>query len=290
VGQFLDVAYRVLRERREPLTAKAITEIARTSGYLTTKGKTPGQTMKSKLSTDILKKGDTSLFMRSGKAMFALREWKGNISEHVADRFQKALFDEDIIVFPAQILPCYIPTVGLYQGQLDSRGLTGSFRNMRRRDAEDDPSVIQLISVFVLRYQSKFLTYKRTKRLPESRLHGFYSLAFGGHLNPDDIPPLFDLFAPEQSLAWLMRELREEVRLLPGVISSVNYRGLLYDNSRPVSKQHLGIVYEVSVNSSQFEIGERGFLMDAKYESAEAIHARLTEFENWSVILLKELE
>jgi predicted NUDIX family phosphoesterase len=161
---------------------------------------------------------------------------------------------------------------------------------MRRRDAEDDPGVIQLVSVFVLRYEGKFLTYKGTKRLPESRLHGYYSLAFGGHLNPDDIPPLMDMFSPEQSFPWLERELREEVRLDPAVISRINYRGLLYDDSRPVSKQHLGIVYEITTNSSKFEIGERGFLIDAKYESVDSIRARLDEFENWSLLLLKELE
>jgi hypothetical protein len=91
VGQSLDAAYQVLRERGEPLTAQAITKIALDSGYLRTKGKTPWQTMKSKLSTNILTKGDTSLFMRSGKAMFALREWKGDVAEHVADRFQSSL-------------------------------------------------------------------------------------------------------------------------------------------------------------------------------------------------------
>jgi predicted NUDIX family phosphoesterase len=133
-------------------------------------------------------------------------------------------------------------------------------------------------------------TYKRTRRLPESRLHDCYSLAFGGHLNPDDDPGLFNFFSPSQSYPWLERELREEVKLEKGAIRSFDYLGLLYDDSRPVSKQHLGIAYEIHLNTEEYTIGERGFLMDAKFESAGQIRERLNEFENWSILLLNRLE
>jgi len=289
VGKFLNVAYRVLREQNKPLSAQQITEIAMGAGYLATQGQTPSQTMKSKLSTDILQKGESSLFMRSEQATFALREWGEQLNEYVADRYQKALFDEDIIVFPASILRRHVPAIGLYRGPVDSTDLLSQFRPMRRRIAEDDPSVIQLVSVFVLRLRDEFLTYKRTKRLPESRLHDYYSLAFGGHLNPDDNPGLFNILDPQESYPWLERELHEEVKLPRGGIESFEYRGLLYDDSRPVSRQHIGIVYEIFLASDAFRIGERGFLMDAKFETAGKIRERLGDFENWSVILLNEL-
>src|SRR5208283_618276 len=126
-------------------------------------GQTPSQTMKAKLSIDILKKGTDSLFKRSEKGRFALREWAG-IQEHVADRFTKALFDEDIVVFPTALRSAFIPLIGLYDGRLDSQALLAECYPMRRRLAEEDPSVIQLVSVFIVRHESKYLTYKRTKR------------------------------------------------------------------------------------------------------------------------------
>jgi predicted NUDIX family phosphoesterase len=243
--------------------------------------------MKAKLSVDILRKGMRSLFKRSEKGRFALREWS-DVQEHVADRYQKALFDEDIVVFPAELRPTYVPNIGLNAAPLDSEGLLAECYPMRRRTAEDDPTVIQLISVFVVQHASKFLTYKRSKRLPESRLHGFYSVAFGGHLNPEDVLHMFNIFDPQQSEAWLDRELREELRLEEkgNRVTSMNYVGLLYDDSQPVSRQHLGLVYKVMLASDQYDIGERGFLMDSKFESLAEIRGRLSEFENWSILLV----
>lgn len=288
MGIFLKAAYEVLQAARKPLSAREITELARNSGLLDSSGKTPWQTMKSKLSTNILDQGDHSVFMRSAKGAFALREWRKSYPEHVADRYQKALFDEDIVVFPALSLSKYVPGVGLYTGEFDRTALLDECRPMRRRDAEEDFSVIQLVSVFVIRYRDRYLTYKRTKRLPESRLHGVYSIGFGGHLNPSDLLPLLNIFDPAVGVPLLERELREEIKFESLGPTAILYRGLLYDNSREVSKQHLGLTYEVVTESDHFEIGERGFLMDAKYETLDEMRQRRHDFENWSLLLLEE--
>src|SRR5207249_12066340 len=88
MGDFLTAAYQVLKMKGSPLTATEITSAAVESNLLDSHGLTPWQTMKSKLSTDILNRGDKSKFMRSDAGRFALREWKGTIAEHVADRYQ----------------------------------------------------------------------------------------------------------------------------------------------------------------------------------------------------------
>jgi predicted NUDIX family phosphoesterase len=288
VGVFLKAAYEVLHITRKPLTAPESVEAARARGLLKTSGKTPEQTMKSKLATNILTNGDHSPFMRAAKGRFALREWKGAYPEHIADRYQKALFDEDIIVFPATSLRRYVPVDGLHRGNFDKRELYNECRPMRRREAEENFAVIQLVSVFIIRYNDQYLTYKRTKRLPESRLHGVYSLGFGGHLNPSDLLPLLNIFDPTVGLPLLERELREEVKFESLGSTAISYRGLIYDTSREVSKQHLGLVYDVFASSPAFEIGERGFLMNPKYETIEEINRRRDDFENWSLLLIDE--
>jgi predicted NUDIX family phosphoesterase len=288
IGIFLDSAYKVLARERRPLSVQEITEIALQEHFLSTDGATPWQTMKAKLSVDILQHRERSLFMRSDKAKFALREWSHAYKEHIADRYQKALFDEDIVVFPSESLRTYVPSVGVYSGSFDHDALLSECFPMRRREAEEDISVIQLVSVFLVRYDGRLLTYKRTKRLPESRLHGYYSVAFGGHLNPDDVLHLFNIFDASQAHAWLVRELHEELRIGKGHLGEIAYRGLLYDDSREVSKQHLGLVYDVNLKSEQYTIGERGFLMDSKFETIDEICARIDQFENWSVMLVRE--
>ena len=288
MGVFLKAAYEVLHITRKPLTAPEIVETARALGLLATSGRTPEQTMKSKLATNILTNGDRSPFMRAAKGRFALRTWKDEYPEHIADRYQKALVDEEIVVFPATSLRRYVPIDGLYRGSFDEKELYNECRPMRRREAEEDFSVIQLVSVFVIRYGDQYLKYKRTKRLPESRLHGVYSLGFGGHLNTTDLSPLWNIFDPALGLPLLERELREEVKFESLGSADISYRGLIYDTSREVSKQHLGLVYHVVASSPEFEIGERGFLMSPKYETIEEISQRRDDFENWSLLLIDE--
>jgi len=288
VGQFLKAAYDVLKKENRALSALEIAEIALRDGTLRSDGKTPSQTMKSKLSTEILRRGVGSPFMRVAKGKFALREWGDLVAEHVADRFQKALFDEDIVVFPTTSLRKYVRVPGLYSGAFDHGALVSECQPMRRREAEESFEVIQLVSVFIVRNESRFLTYKRTKRLPENRLHGFYSISFGGHLNPNDIKPLLNIFDPDLATPLLLRELGEELRLAYDNVPVLEYRGLLYDDSREVSRQHLGVTYDVTLPDAGFEIGERGFLVDAKFESLDQVLARKSEFENWSVLLMEE--
>lgn len=290
VGHFLDVAHEILSEVGHPLSAKELTEMGLEKRILKTRGETPYQTMKSKLSTDILAKRSRSAFMRTEKGLFGLRIWKSEMgkSEFVAARFKKALLDEDAVVFPAASLPKYIKRPGLHIGVLgNSRELLNECRPMLRRKAEEDFSVVQLVSVFILRFGSRYLTYKRTKRLPESRLHHVYSMFFGGHLTPEDAITLFNIFQPKDGEALLIRELSEEVRFAENEFPTPIYKGFLYDPSRDVSSQHLGIVFDVFLKTDKYEIGERGFLMDPKFESLDEIEDRTGDFENWSVLIAR---
>ncbi len=286
MGDYLRAAFLVLSEAEEALGPKEIVAEALRRGFLETEGLTPHQTMKSKLSTDILEKGPDSLFMRSEAGKFTLRARVGQVQEHVAPRFKKALFDEDIVVFKSELLGRYVRGTGLTSEGLNTKELLAETFPMRRREAEEDFQVIQLVSFYIVTYKKRYLTYKRTKRLPESRLHGFYSIGFGGHLNPDDIPVLFNFADPSQALMFILRELQEE--LLLDENPDLRFRGLIYDDSREVSRQHLGLVYDVSLRSENFRIGERGFLMDAKFETLEQIRGRIGEFENWSAKLVLE--
>lgn len=288
MGHFLNVAKLVLEEKKTPLTSTEIVNLAMAKGLLVSRGRAPEEIMKSKLSTDILRQKSESDFMRTEKGKFALRSWGTKFDEYIANRFKKALLDEQIAVFPAGSLRKYITTKGLTLASLEnSKQLIAESRLMIRRLAELDTSVIQLISVFVVHHGDRYLTYKRAKHLPEDRLHGFYSAIFGGHLNLSDILPLFDVFASRNVDLQPVRELKEELRLPPTEFPLIKYKGLLYDDSRDVSRQHLGIVYDVSLQSESYEIGERGFLIDPKFETLSEIDSRIEEFENWSVTIIE---
>lgn len=286
MGIFLDAAYKILKAENRPLSAKELTDKALQQGLLKSSGKTPRQTMKSKISTDILKNKERSSFKRTSSGKFALREWKEE--EYHAPRFKKSLFDEDILVFNRKYLSELVDKNGLKLADLDL--IFNLFNEIcypiRRRNAEENNNVVQLVSVFIVRYDDKYLTFKRTKRLPESRLHGFYSIGFGGHISPNDLIPLFNVFDPKSQSTFIVRELSEELKLK--CTPAIKFRGLLYDNSMPVSRIHLGVVYDVFLEDIDYEIGERGFLMDPKFENIETINKRINDFENWSKIIIRE--
>jgi predicted NUDIX family phosphoesterase len=284
---FLDAAAAVLASAASPMTPAEIVKTATELGLLQSSGATPAQTMKAKLSTNILRQREQSRFMRTSKNQFALRSSGGVDKEYVADRYQKALLNEEIVVFSREILERFVPDEGLRRLDSEtSQELLSHTFPMQRRVAEEDFSVIQLVSQFLVRMDGRIATYKRTKRLPESRLHGVFSLLFGGHLNPDDVPPLFSIFDPDAGPMFIQRELSEELRFSRE--PRLTLVGVIYDTSRDVSRQHLGVLYDVDVDSgTTVEIGERGFLQQLRFETPQEILDRLGDFENWSELVLK---
>ena len=122
MAKYLEAAAIVLGEAQEPLTAEEITRRALDSGVLVSQGKTPSQTMKSKLSTDILRRRDRSIFMRADQGLFALRYWKSDLDEYIAPRFKKALLDEQAVVFDVALLETYGIAVGLSEMHLRTAG------------------------------------------------------------------------------------------------------------------------------------------------------------------------
>lgn len=288
MGIFLDAAYKVLKKADEPLSAIEITKRALERNILVTSGKTPQQSMKARLSTDILRNKDSSLFKRTKAGKFALREWDDK--EFIAPRHKKAIIDEDIAVFDKKHLSDLVDGRGIFYKDLDF--ISDMFNKICfphvRKDAEKNENLIQLVSVFITKYKDKYLTFKRTKRLPENRLHGFYSIGFGGHITHEELMPLLgsNIFNPDYSGLFIIRELSEELKLT--YTPTIKYRGLIYDDSREVSKIHIGIIYDVVLENSNFEIGERGFLIDPKFEDIQCINDRKDDFENWSHMIIKE--
>lgn len=286
---FLAAAYEVLQGTGRPMTAAEIVHAARAGGLIETAGKTPVKTLNARLSVDILRLKLASRFMRSDGSRFALREWSASVQERIAPRRSIALIDEQILAFEASSLRRFIDKDGFKRGDDTHLRLLSSCFSVKRAEAERRFDIIQLISVYVVRFYQEFLTYKRSKRLPEGRLHNTYSCFFGGHLTESDLMPLFRFTDPEQALFLLDRELSEELRL-PNKPERMDFRGLLYDPRTEVSKQHMGVVFSVDVRNKQFEIGEKGFLTDAKFESVAQMRGRLSDFENWSEYLIdKEL-
>ena len=148
---------------------------------------------------------------------------------------------EDVLCVPrATIFPD-----GAWHG-LVTRGLERILRTVNasseyrpRSDVEDEPDLQQIIPYCVVHHphDDTYLITRRLRRSSEKRLHHLYSLGIGGHVNPGDGE------AGDPVVGGLRREWAEEIRCsspaTARLVAAIN------DDSSPVSRVHLGLVFLV---------------------------------------------
>ena len=151
-----------------------------------------------------------------------------------------------------------------------------------RGEAEEDPSLKQLIPYVVVTSGDKILHYRRGSGSGETRLLKKGSVGIGGHINDGDgLGEAFDSAAYQRAL---MRELQEELSLGSAFIERP--LALLNDDTNPVGAVHLGIVHqchlaEPEVTANEEAIAELGFL------SREELAERNDQLESWSQLVLE---
>lgn len=154
----------------------------------------------------------------------------------------------------------------------------GLFR--KRSELEEDPSFKQLIPYGVISHNGSYYLFRRTSGQTEKRLLNQLHLGVGGHMNPGGTGVL-----DEQYLAGeLKREFFEEVRLFNGcTIENIAFIGFINDDSIPVSRVHLGLLYEIRVSDKYVAIHETD-KMKAEWVAKADLPAYYDRMETWTRI------
>lgn len=158
-----------------------------------------------------------------------------------------------------------------------------------RDDAETKPEFKQVIPYIVVRcldatvLEPRYLLTQRTDKQQETRLHNLFSIGQGGHINGLDFEGTID---DQPILNGLMREIREEFELAE-TVSCVPV-GIINDNSNDVGKVHLGLVYVLTVKTSDFKVAETGKHI-SRWATYAELQAVLPDMENWSKILMNQM-
>src|SRR2546423_243889 len=118
-----------------------------------------------------------------------------------------------------------------------------------RAEVENDPTFQQIIPYVVFRHGDRYFLTHRLRASSEKRLRKQYSLGVGGHINPGDLEG-----AGDPILDGLKREWEEEV-VYDGRFEA-RLLGFLNEDSSPVSKVHLGVVFVVDGDSPNIRIRE----------------------------------
>jgi len=191
--------------------------------------------------------------------------------------------EELVFTFPTDELWKLLPykKKGLIRGKsevLKKIVLNGLF--LKRSQAEEDPSFKQIISYAIISNEDSFYLFKRTSGQTEKRLHNKFSLGVGGHMNPDDSPE-----SKEQYLMGeLRRELSEEVKLLNGcLIEDIEFIGFINDDTIPVGRVHIGLLYNIHVSNKEVYINETD-KMTAEWIEKSDLAEFYGRMETWSKI------
>lgn len=159
---------------------------------------------------------------------------------------------------------------------------TCTFRS--RPECELEPEWKQIIPYVVVRVptdQQLVLTYYRSQLAGEKRLRGLRSIGFGGHLEPADLS-----LEPGCPLRPALRQcaLREaEEEGVPADNGLLSFRGFVNYDRTEVGRVHFGVVYELTLLSTELVIADPEILSPRFLPWATLDR---TEFEDWSKRIL----
>ena len=151
---------------------------------------------------------------------------------------------------------------------------------MPRRDVEEDPGYQQIIPYGVFRHGDRYLLTKRLKASTEKRLRHLYSLGVGGHINPEDLAggdPVSD---------GMRREWEEEV-VYAGALEA-RALGLIHEESAPVGRVHLGVVFLLEGDTAEIAIRETEKL-SGQLLTLDEMRIHYLEMESWSQLVYDRL-
>jgi len=164
--------------------------------------------------------------------------------------------DELVFAFPTEELWNLLTykEQGLIHGSTDILKIIvrkGLFRN--RQELEEDLSFKQIIPYGVISCKDSFYLFKRSPGQTEKRLHNKFTLGAGGHMNPGNSKEPEEQFIIDE----LKRELFEEVKLLNGCrVEDIEFIGFINDDTIPVGRVHLGLLYNIRVSDKNVVINE----------------------------------
>lgn len=278
---------KVLEEAGKPMSAKAIVNALEQCGDQAPGGETPWKTVGARLSVDI-RSNPRSKFMRVGRGLYALAAWHDMAAIDVPARRISPL-DEDILVVERQAFD-----------QLTARKKTGHLHDVHYRDllakarpihrmlAEKDHQLVQLIPSFLVFEGDCVLSFRRTRKTPEQRLHDSYSIVFGGHLQAEDSPALFADDNQEVE-RFLFRELHEELGFTPPLRHS-RYLGVLHLTDTAFESQHAGVVFVIDLQTgTQVESREPGYHSSLRFINWGSITDSPVIEDRWSAACIAHI-
>lgn len=234
-----------------------------------------------------------------------LTERKTTVSERITELLHFPELAEDnrlVLAVLKEGLPPYLQDSGYHQTPsneyaADTLGViqkAGCFFGPRDL-LEISPVLRQVIPYTVIRWKDKILTYTRTPKGGEQRLHNKISVGFGGHIEINDANPEMTRIAADQRFDLestlreaAHREVREEIGDIGAKVKRRNWTGFIIENAGLVNQCHIGLVnvweleddFDVKSLQAEDAVGHLRFLRPREVYMSLGV-------EPWSMHFLK---
>jgi len=303
-SEFLIVAKRLMETEKRAMSPRELVDLAQKQQIFSDDiaGKTPHQTMKSKLSVHIRRFGERSPFVRTKPGRFYLRALlDGGSATFEAKPVRPPKSSERVLAYKAEELDQIttwqgLRTVWRHAARTIFSRLEPFYRP--RFDVEQDNTFTQALTYIMVKRGKSLLAYRRgTYNRVDKFLRGAYCVGFGGHVTEEDLD-LFNL-GTMGIYQCAARELAEEIRLPAVDIQRLGRReglkviGIINDDSTDVGRRHVAFVMQYEVSSDSYwdrpERGEKA-ITQLRWISADPPGPILLwNFEYWSQLCLREL-
>lgn len=302
-SEFLIVAQRLMEIEKRPISARELVDLGHKRQLFSDNvaGKTPYQTMKSKLSVHIRRFGNASPFVRTSPGCFYLRALlNGGDTPFDTKPVRPPASREKVLAYKTSELDLISTWQGVQKKwkKISSEMFTRLTPHyVHRFDVEQDNSLTQILTYVLVRRGDAILAYRRgTYNRVDRFLQGAFCVGFGGHVVEMDLS-LFSM-STMGIYECAERELMEELHLPHMDVArlrrheGLNVVGIINDDSSEVGRRHLAFVmqYEVSQDPSwnRPQRGEKAITQLRWISARDPGRVWLWNFEYWSQLCLRE--
>ncbi len=279
--------------------------------------RTPQKSMQARLSMEIVRNGDDSTFVRTGKGVFFLRELLGDgytgkandgylgltptgeLKPYRARPRRPRQTTENVLVIPGAACREILNFQGLKQGTKHhlERLVCSGVKHIARTTAEETEEFKQVITYVLVTHKKHVLSFRRGRFNRAAQfLRGSLCIGFGGHVTDEDYS-LFtaeDFGIKENAIRELMEEVKVEELETTILAERLQFIGLINDNSTSLGRKHLAVVYQYEVPERDWgrwkdASGHELSINELRWIDTEAESVNLVEFEYWSQLCWRTL-
>lgn len=305
---YLWVAEQIIRTHERPLSAAEMVTFAQADGLFssTMYSRTPQKSMQARLSLEIIRNKDSSIFVRTAKGRFYLRDFLISNSDYddvpafhpdrplftvyAAPRRTPATPRERVLVIPRERFEKVLTFQGLRRddGKLVARLTKGTLEYLPRTMAESTEDYKQVVTYVLVTCGNRVLAFERGNfsRVAEF-LRGSLCIGFGGHVREED-RTLFsyrDAGVVENALRELTEELSGKDLPQSQDASRLKVIGIINDDSSEVGRRHVAVVLRYRIKN--WETWQKVSRGEASVNKLRWLDIRrdvvnLNEYEYWS--------